>query len=95
MPQHIGGHPLFFAKLSAGRDLQWDFRDDRNPMVAFLPFDRDMRVSRAYGIAAKEISPCPCTLLLEAEERPALFSQEAGHEINPQTDRIDVSRWQG
>jgi hypothetical protein len=37
----------------------------------------------------------PALCLLEAENVRHLFSQEAGHEINPQTDRIDVPGGKG
>src|ERR1700738_4284991 len=50
--------------------------------------------SRAYGKQPRE-SRCPGTSSPEGRERAAPAPSKSGHEIDPQTDRIDVPAGKG
>jgi hypothetical protein len=63
-------------------------------MIAFLAIDRDMRIAELMESGQWKFA-VPALCLLEAENVRRLFAQEAGHEIDPQTDRIDVPGGEG
>src|SRR5580693_41520 len=79
----------FGAKVSLGEGGERDARDDRDPMIAFLPVDRDMRIT---GFPKGPVGKIAVRALrfLEAQNVGLVFEKKSHNEINAQAHRIDV-----
>jgi hypothetical protein len=63
-------------------------------MIAFLAVDRSIWLAEFMESRQGKLA-VPALRLLKAENVRRLLPQKAGHEINPQTDRIDVPGGKG
>ena len=84
----------FFAKRAPVDNSQREFRGNRDPMIAFLAVDRGIWVAELMECSQGKLA-VPALRLLKAENVRRLFPQKAGHEIDPQPDRIDVPGGKG
>src|SRR5450631_3383940 len=79
----------FFTKWAPVNKLEGNFRGDRNPMVAFLTVDRDVRVAKLMKNGQRKFA-VPALRLLKTENVRRRFAQEASDKINPQSNRVDI-----
>src|ERR1700677_1113640 len=79
----------FGAKVSLGEGGERDARDDRDPMIALLPVDRDMRIT---GFPKGPVGKIAVRALrfLEAQDVGLVLEKKSHNEINAQAHRIDV-----
>jgi hypothetical protein len=84
----------FFAKRAPVDYHQWEFRGNRDPMIAFLAVDRSIWLAEFMESRQGKLA-VPALRLLKAQNVRRLLPQKAGHEIDPQTDRIDVPGGKG
>src|ERR1700733_11242235 len=84
----------FGAKVSPGECGERNARNNRDPVIALLPVDGDMRIAGFPERAEGEIG-IRAFRLLQTQNVGLVLKQISDHKIDAQTHRIDVPRGAG
>src|SRR3984957_1518692 len=79
----------FGAKVSPGECGKRNARNNRDPVIALLPVDRDMRIARVPKRPEREIG-VRAFRLLQTQNIGLVLKQISDHKIDAQTHRVDI-----
>ena len=79
----------FGAKISLGEGGKGNARNDRDPVIALLPVDRDMRIAGLPERPEGEIA-VGTLRFLQTQNVRLVLEEKPHHEIDAQAHRIDV-----